>query len=116
MQQSYVGIEELLNRLIDKSLGVQSIKVLLAMVADCDYENRVHAGAKDIARRTEMAESHVSTAIKALVDCGFVERRANSRGRYTISPTLCWKGGEESLRAALSERGMLDADGYLKAA
>lgn len=115
MIASYVGLQELEARLADRSVGVMALRVLLAMMADCDYENRVRGGQKDIARRLNMAHQHVSRSISDLIATGFLEKGQNARGGYTLSPALCWKGDEASLREALAARGMLDAQGCLRA-
>ena len=116
MIASYVGLQELEARLADRSLGVMALRVLLAMMADCDYENRVRCGQKDLARELNMAHQHVSRAIADLAECGFIERPENARGSgYVISPRLCWKGDEASLREALAKRGMLDENGTRRA-
>ena len=112
-QLSFIGLRELEARLSDGSIGMQAMRVLTAMIAACDYENVVHKGQKDLARELEMAQQHVSRAVRALLECGFLEQPGSSRGYYVVSPRLCWKGGEESLRRALAERKMLDKDGYL---
>ena len=114
MQISFVGLEELQERMADGSFGRQVVRVLLAMMASCDYDNRVQAGQKDLARKLGMAQSHISTAINTLIAHGFVERGENYHARYVISPRFCWKGGEDTLRQALSERNLLDKDGYLR--
>lgn len=114
MQVSYIGLDELSERIRDHTLGAQAVSVLLSMMACCDYENRVLAGQKDLAKHLGMAQSHVSKAIVSLIEAGFVERGENYRGRYVISPRLAWKGGEESLRVALAARGMLDDKGMLR--
>lgn len=116
MIASYVGLEELLARMGDRSLGMQAVRVLVAMMAECDYENRVRCGQKDLARKLGMAQTHVSKAIRDLSACGFVENPHGDRGRYVVSPKLCWKGDEESLRRALAERNLLDSQGFMRAA
>lgn len=115
MLTSYVGLDELLERTGDRSLGMQAVRVLIAMMAECDYGNQVRCGHKDIARKLGMAQSHVSKAIRDLVSVGFIEQTSD-RGRYVISPKLCWKGDEDSLRAALAARNLLDANGFMRAA
>jgi len=116
MQISFVGLDELQERIADRSIGQQAIRVLLAMMASCDYNNRVQAGQKDLAKHLAMDQANVAKAINALIACGFVERSENYHARYVISPRLAWKGGEETLRQALAERGMLDADGMMRGA
>jgi DNA-binding IclR family transcriptional regulator len=115
MIASYVGLEELNERLADRSIGLQAMRVLLAMMSSCDYENRVRMRQADLSRGLSMARSHVSEAIADLVSSGFVERDSG-RGGYVVSPKICWKGSEDTLRAALAKRGLLDNQGFLRSA
>ena len=104
MLLSVAGLDELDNRLADRSLGMQAVRVLIAMARSCDYENRVRAGQKDLAGHLNMDQSDVSKAIRALIGCGLVEPPESSRGYYRISPRLLWKGSARTLKQALTER------------
>lgn len=112
---SYVGLMELQERIADRSIGREEIRVLLLMMTACDYGNRVRVGQKELAADLKMALSNVSRAITALVNSGFLERDS-TRGGYTISPRLCWKGDDDSLREALAARNMLDSEGFMRGA
>lgn len=98
------GLAELGARLADRSLGMQAVRVLLAMAENCDFENRVRTGQKDLSRILEMDQSDVSKATKALVECGMVEKPENSRGYFRINPNLLWKGSGKTLKKALEMR------------
>ena len=117
MMFSNVGIEELHERMADKAIGMQAVRVLFAMIKSVEVHdnNRVRAGRKDLARMLGMSEGNVSGAIRQLVDAGFVERPEYKFGWYTISPCIAWYGKSEDLRAALDARGMLDYHGMMKA-
>ena len=43
------GLRELDARLADGSIGMQAVRVLVAMATSSDYENRVRMGQKDLA-------------------------------------------------------------------
>jgi hypothetical protein len=101
---SVTGMKELDRRLSDRSLGMQAVRVLIAMATSCDYENRVRRGQKDLAAHLDMDQSDVSKAIRVLIECEFIERPQTSRGYYTISPRLMWKGSSRTLKLALQER------------
>ena len=103
MMLSKAGLRELDLRLADRTLGMQAIRVLVAMAQSIDYENRAHMGQKDLAAHLGMAQQNVSAAIQDLVACGFVDRPAG-RGYYRISPRLLWKGSARTLKAALADR------------
>lgn len=104
MMLSQDGLAELEGRLADRTLGIQAIRVLVAMMQGLDWENRVEPPQKEIAFRLGMSVQEVYKASKVLVECGFVERMANRRGWYRVSPKLCWKGSVKNLETALTER------------
>jgi hypothetical protein len=104
MLLSVAGLDELDLRMADRSIGMQAMRVLVAMARSCDYENRVRAGQKDLAAHLDMDQSDVSKAIRALIACGLIEPPEHSRGPYRISPRLLWKGSARTLKKALDER------------
>ena len=110
------GMDELHERLADRSLGMQAVRVLFAMLRTVKLHdgNRVQAGRKDLAKMLGMTESNVSGAIRQLVDCGFVEPPKLKFSPYTISPRFAWYGKTEDLRDALKARGMLAENGMMQ--
>lgn len=100
MLVSLGGLGELDARLADKTIGMQAMRVLLAMLGCVEYGNRVQKSQKELAAHLAMSPSEVSKASKRLVDCGFIERLPNRRGWYRIDPRFGWKGDVESLSAA----------------
>jgi hypothetical protein len=102
MMLSQDALVELQERLADKSIGMQAMRVLVAMMQSMDWENRVEEPQKAIAARLGMSPQEVYKASKALVDCGFIERMTNRRGWYRISPKLCWKGSVKNLERELA--------------
>jgi DNA-binding MarR family transcriptional regulator len=104
MLLSMSGMRLLDARLADRSLGMQAVRVLVAMATSCDFENRVRAGQKDLSSHLAMDQSDVSKAIRALIEVGFIERPETTRGYYRISPLLLWKGSAKTLKRALEER------------
>ena len=113
---SQEGMSELQERLSDRTLGMQAVRVLWAMLNSVELhgDNRVRAGRKDLARILDMSESNVSGAIRQLIDCGFIEAPKLRFDPYTVSPRFAWYGRTEDLRAALKQRGMLDGAGMMK--
>ncbi len=101
---SKAGLRELDRRLADRSLGMQAMRVLVAMATSIDFENRVRMGQKDLASHLGMDQSAVSKAVRDLIESGLVEAPAWSRGPYTISPRLLWQGSAKTLKKALEER------------
>lgn len=118
MQISLEGMMILEARMADKTLGIQAVRVLWAMLNSMQVhdDNRVKAGRKDLARILAMHESDISKAIRKLVEIGLVEPPKLKFGYYTISPRFAWYGRTVDLRRALADRGMLDNRGMMMAA
>jgi hypothetical protein len=118
MMFSQEGWAELDARLADRSIGMQAVRVLVAMLRSVEVHdnNRVRMGRKDLARELGMYPANVSAAIRQLVDCGFVEAPQYKFGYYTISPCFAWYGKTDALRDALRARGRLDDKGMMTAA
>lgn len=114
MMISLEGFDELHERLTDRSLGMQAVRVLVAMVKTVERDNIVRAGRKDLARMLEMDQSDVSKAMKSLIEAGFIERPKLRFDPYRISPRFAWRGSTTELKRALHDRGMLDARGMMK--
>lgn len=102
LQVSLEGLEELEARFADHTLGMQAVRVLVAMARRADFENRVWVSQKDLGAHLKMSQSEVSAAQGRLAECGFL-RRSGPRGFYSISPKLLWKGSARTLKAALAE-------------
>lgn len=117
MMISGEGVAELEARMADRSLGMQAVRVLFAMLGTVKLHggNQVQAGRKDLARQLGMTESNVSAAVKKLVECGFVEPPRLRFSPYTISPRFAWYGATKDLKVALKDRGMLGVDGMMRA-
>ena len=114
MQISFEGMHELHERLADHTLGMQAVRVLLAMLQHMESDNACRAGVKDLARLLEMNQSDVSKALKKLVECGFLEPPEMRFSPYRVSPRFAWKASVDKLKAALKDRGMLDDRGMMK--
>ena len=104
MMLSQRGVEELSERLADRTLGLQALRVLFAMMQSLDWENRVQCSQKDLGLSLGMSSQEVSKASRLLAECGFIERIENRRGWYRVSPRLCWRGSVKNLEAALRDR------------
>ncbi len=98
------GLTEPDRRLADRSLGMQAVRVLVAMLQSCDYGNRVCMGPKDLASHLAMDQAAVSKATRSLVECGLIERPETSRGYYRINPFLLWKGSASALKQEIEKR------------
>jgi hypothetical protein len=98
------GIDELLLRIADKHIGMQSIRVLLLMMKSCEMHNRCMIGQKEIVDKLGMKPSAVSRSIADLLGCGILERPTSIRGLYAINPAFAWRGSTNTLRLERSKR------------
>ena len=104
MMLSQRGVAELAERLADHTVTMVGVRTLLAMLRHMDFENRVDISQKDLALELGVSQSDLSKASRGLMECGFIERMANRRGWYRISPKLCWKGSVKTLTKELDDR------------
>jgi len=101
MMMSQRGLSELGERLADHTITMVSLRTLVAMLRHMDFENRVDISQKDLAAEVGTSSGELSKACRALMESGFIERWANRRGWYRVSPRLCWKGSVKTLKAEL---------------
>jgi DNA-binding MarR family transcriptional regulator len=101
MMLSQRGVCELSERLGDGTLGMRAVRTLVAMLGHMDFYNRVEISQKDLALELGMDQSGLAKASRELMECGFIERMANRRGWYRVSPRLCWKGSVKTLAKEL---------------
>ncbi len=104
MMLSQEALRELDERLASHDLKMTSLRTLVAMLRHMDFENRVDISQKDLALDLGISQSDLSKASRSLVEFGFIERMANRRGWYRVSPRLCWKGSVKTLEAELARQ------------
>ena len=76
-------------------LTARDFRVLIVMLRYCDFGNNVHASRSELARRTGIAENHVSSVIRKLERLGIIT--VTERGaRYQISERYFWRGSAEN--------------------
>lgn len=92
-----------LEELARSDIQGRDLKVLLFMVANMDYENKVCISQKRIAEELLMNAQHVSRAIKNLIARGMVGRSDNV---YYVTPYLTWRGRVRNFPKAV--------EGYVK--
>jgi len=76
-------------------LAARDFRVLFVMLRFCDYGNNIHVARSELARRTGIAENHISSIIRKLERLGIIsviERGA----RYQISERYLWRGSAEN--------------------
>lgn len=89
--------------IIANELNHDQMRVLMALLADLDYENYIQIAQIDIAKALKMQKTHVSRAIKNLLEFGIVlEGPKIGRSKtYRLNPQFGWKGTVSNHKKAL---------------
>ncbi len=69
-------------------------RVLYELLARLDFDNFIHVSQTDVANTLGLHRSHVSSAIRQLIDAGILIRgpRVGVSWTYRLDPNLGWKG------------------------
>ena len=88
---------------IANELNHDQMRVLVALLADLDYENYIQVAQIDIAEALNMQKTHVSRAVKNLLEFGIViEGPKIGRSKtYRLNPQFGWKGTVTNHKKAL---------------
>ena len=88
---------------IANELNHDQMRVLMALLADLDYENYIQVAQIDIADALNMQKTHVSRAVKNLLEFGIViEGPKIGRSKtYRLNPQFGWKGTVTNHKKAL---------------
>ena len=90
-------------RILAKELTGEQFKVLMLMLADLDYENFIQIAQADIAQTLGMQKTHVSRAVRALLDVGviFEGPKVGRSITYRLNEQCGWKGTVSNHKRAL---------------
>lgn len=88
---------------IANELNHDQMRVLMALLADLDYENYIQVAQMDIAEALNMQKTNVSRAVKNLLEVGIViEGPKIGRSKtYRLNPQFGWKGTVTNHKKAL---------------
>lgn len=88
---------------IANELNHDQMRVLMALLAELDYENYIQVAQIDIAESLNMQKTHVSRAVKNLLEFGIViEGPKIGRSKtYRLNPQFGWKGTVTNHQKAL---------------
>jgi len=88
---------------IANELNHDQMRVLMALLAELDYENYIQVAQIEIAEALNMQKSHVSRAVKNLIDFGVIlEGPKIGRSKtYRLNPQFGWKGTAVNHKRAL---------------
>jgi len=88
---------------IANELNHDQMRVLMALLADLDYENYIQVAQVDIAETLKMQKTNVSRAMRNLLEFGvIVEGPKVGRSKtYRLNPQFGWKGTVSNHKKAL---------------
>ncbi|ENI4207480.1 helix-turn-helix domain-containing protein [Salmonella enterica] len=88
---------------IAKELNHEQMRVLMALLAELDYENFIQVAQIEIAETLNMKKANVSRAVKNLIEFGIIfEGPKIGRSRsYRLNPEFGWKGTVSNHKKAL---------------
>jgi hypothetical protein len=88
---------------IANELSHEQVRVLMALLAELDYENYIQVVQADIASALSMQKTNVSRAIKHLVEFGVLEEgpKVGRSKTYILSRQFGWKGTVSNHKKAL---------------
>lgn len=90
-------------KILARELTGEQFKVLMMMLADLDYENFIQIAQSDIAQELKMQTSHVSRAVRALLDVGVIYEgpKVGKSKTYRLNEQFGWKGTVVNHKRAL---------------
>lgn len=100
---------------IANDLNHDQTRVLMALLADLDYENYIQVAQISISEVLNMQKTNVSRAIKNLIEFGIIiEGPKIGRSKtYRLNPQFGWKGTVNNHKKAL-QHGLSVIDGGVK--
>ena len=88
---------------IANELNHEQMRVLMALLAELDYENYIQVAQTDISIALKMQKANVSRAIKNLLEFGIILEgpRIGRSKTYRLNPQFGWKGTVSNHKKAL---------------
>jgi hypothetical protein len=104
-EKSMMLFAEAFAYLAKNPLPIQEQRILDYLFGVLDMNNYLHLKQSDIADELSMDPSHVSRALKHLVEKGFLDAgpKAGRASTYRMSPHLAWRGKAAARKGALVE-------------
>lgn len=96
----------------DRELTGEIKSVLFFLMGNLEFENYISIKQVEIAKQLEMHKTHVSRAIKVLVDKEIILKvKEGTTTGYRLNPTYGWKGKVENMekaKARMAEEKIID--------
>lgn len=89
--------------ILANTLNGEQLRVLLALLAELDYENFIQVAQADIAEKLNINKVNVSRSVKALIDVGviFEGPKVGRSKTYRLNEQFGWKGSVSNHKQAL---------------
>ena len=89
--------------ILANTLNGEQLRVLLALLAELDYENFIQVAQADIAEKLNINKVNVSRSVKALIDVGviFEGPKVGRSKTYRLNEQFGWKGSVPNHKKAL---------------
>ena len=104
----------------DRELNGQAMRVLMLVLSELDFENYINIRQVDIAKELDMQKTHVSTAMRLLVNKGIILKvKEGTTTAYKLNPHYGWKGKVSNMEAEkrrIANERVVDIRKYREAA
>jgi predicted transcriptional regulator len=85
--------DSLINIATDKDMTGETLKVMLLLMGNLDFENYIHIKQVELAKTLEMQKTNISRSMRILVDKGIILKVKEGRtAGYKLNPQYGWKG------------------------
>lgn len=96
----------------DKEITGQTLKVLMVLMSNLEFDNHITIKQTVIAEKLKMQKTHVSRAMKLLVSKEIILKiKQGTTTGYKLNPTYGWKGKVENMekaKAQIAEEKIID--------
>lgn len=95
------------NEALDVLIGferLEDLRVFCTLLKHLDYENHISARQADVAQSLGMHPSHVSRAVKRLLEMGAILKGSKPGFLYQLNPEFGWKGKAGNHRKVMTDR------------
>ncbi len=77
----------------DKDMTGETLKVMLLLMGNLEFENYIHIKQVELAKKLDMQKTHVSRAMRLLVNKGIILKvKSGTTTGYKLNPNYGWKG------------------------
>ncbi len=102
----------------DEDMTGQTLKVMLLLMSELEFENYIPIKQVTVAAKLKMQKTHVSTAMKLLVNKGIILKvKEGTTTGYKLNPTYGWKGKVSNMeieKKRIARRKVVDLREYNK--